>query len=83
MSGLPVVSTTVGAITEAVADGVTGRIVPPRDSNALRTALAELLASPVTAAAMGRAGRERAVALFSRDTMLDRMESIFASASRA
>ena len=83
MSGLPVVSTTVGAITEAVADGVTGRIVPPRDSNALRTALAGLLAAPETAAAMGRAGRERAVALFSRDAMLDRMESIFASAARA
>lgn len=83
MSGLPVVSTTVGAITEAVADGVTGRIVSPRDSSALRTALAGLLAAPETAAAMGRAGRERAIALFSRDAMLDRMESIFASAARA
>lgn len=83
MAGLPVVSTTVGAITEAVADGVTGRIVAPRDAQALRAAIAGLLASPESAAAMGRAGRERAVALFSREAMLDRMESIFARAARA
>jgi glycosyltransferase involved in cell wall biosynthesis len=83
MSGLPVVSTTVGAIAEAVDDGVTGRLVPPRDSVALRAALAGLLAAPEAAAAMGRAGRERAVARFSRETMLDRMESIFASVAHA
>lgn len=80
MSGLPVVSTTVGAIAEAVVDGVTGCLVPPRDAAALRTALAALLAAPESAAAMGRAGRERAVAYFSHETMLDRMESIFRAA---
>jgi glycosyltransferase involved in cell wall biosynthesis len=77
MAGLPVVSTTVGAIAEAVDNGVTGRLVAPRDSAALRTALAELLAAPETAATMGRAGRQRALAHFSREAMLDRMESIF------
>lgn len=77
MSALPVVSTTVGAIAEAVDDGVTGHLVPPRDVPALRQALSELLADPVRAAAMGARGRERAVARFSRQTMLDRMEAIF------
>ncbi len=80
MAGLPVVSTTVGAIAEAVDDGVTGYLVAPRDSTALRTALAGLLAAPASAAEMGRAGRQRAVARFSRDSMLDRMESIFRAA---
>jgi glycosyltransferase involved in cell wall biosynthesis len=83
MSKLPVVSTTVGAITEAVTDGITGRIVPPRDAPALRAALSGLLAAPKTAATLGNAGRERAVALFSRDAMLDRMESVFVRATRA
>ena len=80
MAALPVVSTTVGAIAEAVDNGVTGRLVALRDSAALRTALAELLAAPETAATMGRAGRQRALAHFSREAMLDRMESIFRAA---
>jgi glycosyltransferase involved in cell wall biosynthesis len=77
MCGLPVLSTTVGAIAEAVDDGVTGCLVAPRDAPALRDALAALLADPDKAAAMGRAGRARAVAQFSREAMLDRMEAIF------
>lgn len=80
MSGLPVVSTTVGAIAEAVDDGVTGRLVAPRDADALRAALSAMLADPQAAAAMGRAGRERALARFSREAMLDRMEAIFRAA---
>lgn len=80
MCALPVVSTRVGAIAEAVDDGVTGRLVEPRDVQALRHALAGLLADPQEAAAMGLAGRERAVAHFSREAMLDRMEAIFRSA---
>lgn len=80
MSGLPVVSTTIGAIPEAVCDGVTGCLVGPRDADGLRAALQELLADPVRAAAMGRAGRDWAVARFSREAMLDRMEAIFRSA---
>lgn len=80
MSGLPVVSTTVGAIAEAVDDGVTGRLVAPRDAKALRGALADLLADSARADVMGRAGRERAIARFSRDAMLDRMEAIFRAA---
>lgn len=77
MSGLPVVSTTVGAIAEAVEDGSTGYLVAPRDADALRDALASLLAAPEQAAVMGVAGRERAIACFSREGMLDRMEAIF------
>lgn len=82
MSGLPVVSTTVGAITEAVVDGVTGLIVSPRDADALHSALAALIAAPEKAAAMGHAGRERAIAQFSHAAMLDRMESVFSNAIR-
>ena len=41
--GLPVVATAAGGIPEAVQDGVTGRVVPPRDPGALAGALAEVL----------------------------------------
>lgn len=80
MSGRPVVSTTVGAITEAVRDGVTGLIVPPRNPQALGKALSQLIQAPELAETMGQAGRQRALDLFSREAMLDRMESIFKAA---
>lgn len=77
MCGLPVVSTTVGAISEAVEDGITGLLVEPKNTTALIAAIGSLLADPKKAAAMGLAGRKRAEAHFSRETMLDQMESIF------
>ena len=80
--GLPVVSTTVGAITEVVADGVTGLIVPPRDVAALGIALARLRDDAALRARLGTAGRARALADFGLDRMLDRMEAVFRAVAR-
>ena len=41
--GRPVVACAVGGLVDAVEDGVTGLLVPPRDVNALRAALERLL----------------------------------------
>ena len=59
LCGLPVVSTTVGAIPEMVVDGETGYVVAPDDLDALTDRIAGLLHDPVVAAAMGGAARER------------------------
>ena len=56
--GKPVVATDVGGLSEAVVDGETGLLVPPRDAGALAVALAELLGDPVRARRMGERGRE-------------------------
>ena len=42
-SGVPVVATRVGAFEELVADGVTGRLVPPSDVPALEAAISPIL----------------------------------------
>lgn len=64
-AGVPVVSTDVGAVREAVVDGETGRVVPPRDSVAIGDAVCEILHDKVLAAAMSAAGRSRAKERFS------------------
>jgi glycosyltransferase involved in cell wall biosynthesis len=55
-AGLPVITTDVGALAEAVSPGETGLVVPPDDILALRQALATLLTDPARRRGMGRAG---------------------------
>ena len=76
---IPVVSTTVGAITEAVTDEVTGLIVPPRDVPALGAALSRLRDDESLRKRFGAAGRARAERDFGIDRMLDAMETVFRS----
>ena len=57
--GLPVVTTTVGAIPEVVVDGETGFLVPPDDVTALADRLARLAAQPDLRRQMGAAARHR------------------------
>ena len=65
-AGVPVVATTGGAIPEVVGgDGTTAALVPPGDGGALAVTILELLADPARRAAIGEAGRERAVGRYS------------------
>jgi glycosyltransferase involved in cell wall biosynthesis len=69
--GLPVVATGAGGIPEAVEDGVSGRLVPPRDPTALADALAEVLDNEERRRALGAAGRQRFLQRFTTDHMVD------------
>ena len=57
--GLPIVTTIHSGIPELVEEGVTGKLVPERDSEALKNALRELLENPDAWSRMGRNGREK------------------------
>lgn len=83
LCALPIVTTPVGAILEAVANGDTALIVPPQDAAALAAAIARLLDDGALAARLGVAARRAASADFSRGAMLDRMEDIFDRARRS
>jgi glycosyltransferase involved in cell wall biosynthesis len=58
-AGLPVVASSVGGVPEAVADGETGLLVPPRDPVRLAAALERLLDDPTLRRRLGANGRER------------------------
>jgi len=75
--GLPVVSTDVDGIPEAVVDGVSGMLVPPRDPLALGTTLEHLLSDPAQRRRMGEAGRERVTAEFSLEQMIARITEVY------
>ena len=56
-TGVPVVAGRSGGAPETVRDGKTGTVVDGRDIDEIASAVSDLLADPVRAAAMGAAGR--------------------------
>jgi glycosyltransferase involved in cell wall biosynthesis len=65
-AGVPLVATTGGAIPEVVGDdGTTAALVPPADVGALVRTISDLLDDPARRAAIGEAGRDRAVSRYS------------------
>lgn len=57
--GLPTVASNIYGLTDAVLDGKTGILVPPRDVDSLWKALDSLLRNPALRAIMGAAARKR------------------------
>jgi glycosyltransferase involved in cell wall biosynthesis len=57
-SGLPVVATRVGGVSDIVLDGRTGYLVDPWDENGFVDAIVDLAENPQRRQAYGRAGRE-------------------------
>lgn len=55
--GRPIVTTDAPGCREVVAPGVNGLLIPPRNAEALETAMASLVSDPGRREAMGRAGR--------------------------
>lgn len=65
-SGTPIVASRVGALPEVLGtDGACAELVPPADVDALTGALGALLDSSEKRRSLGKAGRERAVNVFS------------------
>jgi glycosyltransferase involved in cell wall biosynthesis len=79
--GRPVVATAAGGIPEAVEDGVTGRVVPPRDAEALARALVEVLEDRSRGDQMGLAGRRRFLERFTAERMVDETLAAYAEAA--
>lgn len=75
-AGLPAVCTAVGGVPEMVDDGVTGRVVPREDPEALGAAFLDVLADPARARAMGLAGRRRVREEFTLARSIERAQAV-------
>src|SRR5207244_5859449 len=67
IAGKPVVATKVGAIPEALRDGIDGLLVPPDDAFALATAAIRVLANDELSRTLASNGRERVQTKFGYD----------------
>jgi glycosyltransferase involved in cell wall biosynthesis len=76
-AGLPVVSTPIGGIPEAVTDGVEGFLVTPGDVDSLAIRLQHLLQDDDLARRMGEAARRKVEVTFSSDVILPKLERLY------
>lgn len=79
-AGLPVISTDVNGVREAVDDGETGLLVSPRDGDGLLDVLEKLVFDPAMLERMGTRGRAKFEQSFSLDAMLRKTVSVYALA---
>jgi glycosyltransferase involved in cell wall biosynthesis len=66
---IPIVTTDMPGCREVVEDGVTGYLIPPKDTNALAEAIEKLILSKNLRQKMGQVGRERIVEEFSLEAV--------------
>jgi glycosyltransferase involved in cell wall biosynthesis len=76
-AGVPVVATRVGGNSEVVQDGLTGLLVPARDSAELAGATGRLLENKNLAATFGQAGLRRVQELFSMERSVHQTEHLY------
>ena len=77
--GLPVIATHHGGIPELVQNGISGFLVPERDSNAIANQLAYLIEHPDTWKKMGIAGRNYVEKNYNIKTLNDELINIYQS----
>jgi glycosyltransferase involved in cell wall biosynthesis len=73
----PVIAASIGGLEDLVRDGETGLLVPTVDATALTDAILELADDPARAAALGEAGRARALERFPEDRCTERTEEVY------
>lgn len=79
---IPVVATRVVGCVDAVEDGVTGTIIPPRDPEAIVRAVSWYLDHPDLAAEHGRRGRRRVMEKFTHNAIWNGLYDYYMAALR-
>lgn len=73
----PIVACKVGGVPEVIKDGVTGMLVPPKDSKSLATALLKILKDDQTKIRLGLAAREIVETQFTREAAMKRIQHFY------
>lgn len=81
-AGIPLVTSNIGGLGEAVINGVTGVSCPPRDVAALAAAVRTVLDDPAAAQRRARAARKRLSSDFDWQTVANETAQVYLAAKR-
>jgi D-inositol-3-phosphate glycosyltransferase len=81
-SGVPVVASAVGGLTDTVVARLTGELVPPRNPAALGTVLRRLLNDPIRRSAYAAAARDRAEQCYSWRRVAGQLSAVYEQVSQ-
>jgi glycosyltransferase involved in cell wall biosynthesis len=76
-AGLPVISSPVGGIPDAISDGIEGFLVPPGNIEMLACRMKQLLNDDRLAMQMGTAARHKVLTKFAADIVVPQIERIY------
>jgi glycosyltransferase involved in cell wall biosynthesis len=82
-SGKPCVASNVGGVSSIVEDGITGLLVPPKDTHALKDAIIRLLKDRRLGASLAKEGNSLVKKKFSLEKMVERVIDVYNKASKA
>lgn len=74
---LPIVASEIGGIPEIIANGKSGILVPPDDSDELASAISLLMRDPAKAAQFGTEARQNFLDKFTLDKMIDATLAVY------
>lgn len=76
-AGIPVISTSVGGMSEAIEDGVSGYLIPPKRPDILAGKITYLLENKDIAAKMGKNGSDKIRKEFNNKLLVFRFEDLY------
>ena len=82
-SGIPVIASNVGGLEYVIDREASGLLFPPRNATVLSKAIYRLINEPKTRWKMGISARERAVDLFTWDSVADRLSEFYVELTKA
>ena len=80
-AGKPIVATDVGGTSEAITNGKTGILVPPKDINAMANALGELIVDVNLQTRLGKAGMQHAQQNYPIENYVKRLDGLYSRLS--
>lgn len=75
--GKPIITTDAPGCSQTVEDGVTGFLIPLKDSGSLCSATEKLIKDKALRGKMGKAGREKVIREFSDDVVIDQILNLY------
>jgi glycosyltransferase involved in cell wall biosynthesis len=80
--GIPAIGTKIYGLSDAIADGLTGVLVPVRDISALENAIDRMVADTTWRTQLGAQARVRAQTVFAQEVLTDALEAFYEARMR-